>query len=208
MRYKLFILVLLLIGYRVYADYNPTPLPQLIVKSELILEGEIVSLDSLTFTLKISTWIKGDSTLKSIKIQKFKDWECANRISQYRKGQKEIVFISQNKKTQKWITLGAGNEGEFLIQNDSITYKDIFWNSESACTHLDYCGHMICVWKYSLNICIDTILFYKEKFPKLKKEFQNNTKITNRLENNEAYSRMIYETQSLNFLMILMGINE
>ncbi|RKD87769.1 hypothetical protein [Mangrovibacterium diazotrophicum] len=203
MRYTLVILILLIIGHRALADYDPTPLPQLIVKSDLILEGEIVSLDSLTFTLKITAWIKGDSISREIKIQKFEDWTCANRITKYQIGQKEIVFLVQNRKTNEWITMGAGNEGELLIQNDSITYQDIYWDSKSGCSPLDYLGQKICGWRYSLKEFKDAVLFYQVEFPVLKKEFQTKQKVTNRLEKNEAYKRMIYETQSLDFLLIL-----
>lgn len=199
MRHILLILTLLLNGNKLFADYDPTPLPQLIIESDLILAGEIVSQDSLTFTLKIADWIKGDSISRSIKIQKFEDWTCANRISKYQIGQKEIVFLVQNRKTNKWMTMGAGNEGELLIQNDSITYQDIYWDCKSGCSELDYFGQKVCGWRYSLEEFETGIRFYIQEFPKLKNEYITEHKIANRLKENEPYKRMIYET--FNYLL-------
>jgi len=199
MRYTLVILILLLVGHRALADYDPTSLPQLIIESDLILVGEIVNQDSLTFTLRITDWIKGDSTSRDIKIQKFEDWTCANRITKYQIGQKEIIFLVQDKKTKKWITMGAGNEGELLIQNDSITYQDIYWDSKSSCSKLDYFGQTVCGWRYSLEDFMTGIRFYIPEFPKLKKEYVTEHKIVHRLKGNEPYKRMIYET--FNYLL-------
>lgn len=199
MKHIITILILTLIGGKIYADYDPTPLPQLIVESDLIIEGVIISMDSLTFTLKISDWIKGDSTLKSIKIEKFKNWTCANRIVEYQIGQKEIVFLVQHKKTKRYITMGAGNEGELLIKNDSITYEDIYWDSKSGCSRIDYFEQEICGWRYSLENFKNALNFYISEFPKLEKEYKTESKIMNRLKDNEPYKRMIYET--FNYLL-------
>ncbi len=194
MRNILIIVVFSLVCATAYADYEPTPLPQLILESDLILEGEIIDQDSLTFTLRIIDWIKGDSTSRNITIEKFEDWTCANRIIKYEVGQKEIVFLLQHKKKKKWISMGAGNEGELLIQNDSIIYEDIYWDSKSGCLKRDYFGQEVCGWKYSLNDFKVGIAFYISEFPVLKHEYRTENKIANRLKGNEPYKRMIYET--------------
>jgi len=197
------ILIFISVGQVAFADYEPTPLPKLIIESDIILEGEIINQDSLTFTIKILNWIKGDSTSKNITIEKFEDWNCANRITKYKIGQKEIVFLLQHKKTKKWITMGAGNEGELLIQNDSITYEDIYRDSKSGCSKLDYFEQEVCGWRYHIKDFKSGIEFYISEFPKLKNEYTTENKITNRLKENESYKRMIYET----FNYLLFGGN-
>jgi hypothetical protein len=192
-------LTMLFIGQKVFADYEPTPLPQLIIESDIILEGEIISQDSLTFTLEILSWIKGDSISKNITVEKFEDWTCANRIAKYEVGQKEIVFLLQHIKTKKWITMGAGNEGELLIQNDSITYEDIYWDSKSGCLELEYFDQEVCGWRYLLKDFKAGIEFYISEFTNLKSEYKKENKIANRHEGNEPYKRMIYET--FNYLL-------
>jgi len=199
MRIIIGILIFITIGQNAFADYEPTPLPQLIIESDMILEGQIISQDSLTFTLKITDLIKGDSISKNITIEKFEDWTCANRITKYEIGQKEIVFLLQHKKTKKWLTIGAGNEGELLIQKDSITYQDIYWDSKSGCSKLDYFGQEVCGWRYSLEDFKAGIEFYILEFPDLKSEYMTENKIANRLEGNEPFKRMIYET--FNYLL-------
>lgn len=204
MRHFFIISVFLLLAGKSFADYEPTPLPELIIKSDLIIEGEIVGLDSLTFTLKVSDYIKGDSTAALIQVQKFEDWTCSNRITPYEKGQKEIVFLVQNRKTQYWRLMGAADEGELLIRNDSITYEDIYWDAKTGCSELDYFGHTIRGWRYSLEEFKRAVLFYISEFPRLQSEYQTEYKITNRLEENKAYKRMIYESLSLKFMLILL----
>jgi hypothetical protein len=199
MRKEILIVIFTLLGTTAFADYDPTPLPQLIIESDVILEGEIIDQDSLTFTLKIIDWIKGDSITKNITIEKFEDWTCANRIIKYEIGQKEIVFLLQHKKTKKWISMGAGNEGELLIQNDSITYEDIYWDSKSGCVKIDYFGQEVCGWKYTLKDFKEGIEFYISEFPRLKSEYKTENKIENRLKGNSPYKRMIYE--SFNFFL-------
>ena len=194
MRIIIGILIIISIGQKAFADYEPTPLPQLIIESDMILEGQIISQDSLTFTLQIINWIKGDSISENITIEKFEDWTCANRVTKYEIGQKEIVFLLQHKKTKKWISMGAGNEGELLIQNDSITYEDIYWDSKSGCSKLDYFGQEVCGWRYQLKDFKAGIEFYISEFPELKSEYKSENKIENRLKGNEPYKRMIYET--------------
>lgn len=200
MRIIIGILIFITIEQNAFADYEPTPLPQLIIESDMILEGQIISQDSLTFTLKITDWIKGDSISKNITIEKFEDWTCANRITKYEIGQKEIVFLLQHKKTKKWLTMGAGNEGELLVQKDSITYQDIYWNSKSGCSKLNYFGQEVCGWRYSLNDFKASIEFYISEFPRLKNEYKSENKIENRLKGNEPFKRMIYET--FNYLLL------
>lgn len=205
MRHFFIISVFLLLAGRSFADYEPTPLPELIIKSDLIVEGEIVGLDSLTFTLKVNDCIKGDSTATRIQVEKFEDWTCANRITPYEKGQKEIVFLIQSRKTQKWKLMGATDEGELLIQNDSITYEDIYWEAKTGYSELHYFGHTIRGWRYSLAEFKRAVLFYISEFPRLQREYQERYKITNRLKDNEAYKRMIFESLTLEFMSILWG---
>jgi len=188
------ILLLISVANYTFADYEPTSLPQLIIESNIILEGKIISQDSLTFTLEVINWIKGDSASKILTIDKFEYWTCVNKIPKYEIGEKEIVFLLQNKKTRKWITMGAGNEGELLIQNDSIIYKDIYWDSKSDCLKFDYFGQEVYGWKYSRKDFISGIEFYISEFSKLRSEYKTENEIANRLKGNKPYKRIIYET--------------
>lgn len=194
MRYLIAILIFIIIGQNTYADYDPTPLPQLIVESDLILQGEIIRHDSLTFTLKISDLIKGEYDLHSIQIKKFEDWECANRLPEYKTGQEEIVFLRANNKTKEWITMGAGNEGELLIQSDSIIYEDIYYDSKSGCSEFDYFGYSICGWIYSLTEFKNSIEIYIQEYSQLRIDYKKDYSIPNKHSDNKAYSRIIYES--------------
>jgi len=194
MRYLIIILILIVVGQKTYADYEPTPLPQLIIDSDLILQGKIIRHDSTTFTLIISDLIKGDYTLHSIQIQKFEDWTCANRLPEYQTGQEEIIFLKANTKTNEWFTMGAANEGELLIQKDSIIYEDIYYDSKSGCKELDYFDFKICGWIYLLTDFKNGVSEYIRNFEQIETQYMVDYSLPEMTRENSAYDRMIAET--------------
>ncbi|MGD9605789.1 MAG: hypothetical protein AB7V00_06565 [Bacilli bacterium] len=194
MRFRVIIIILLFWVQKSFADYDPTPLPQLIIDSDLILQGKIVRIDSLTFTLLIKEYIKGEYDLHAIQIRKFEDWTCANRLPKYEIGQEEIVFLKANNQLKEWIILGAGNEGELLIQNDSIVYEDIYWDSKSGCSKIEYFGYEICGWKYSLSDFLGAIYQYLKNFELIEQQYKIEHSVPEETGLNKAYDRMLYET--------------
>jgi len=194
MRYIIAILILMNIGHKCYADYDPTPLPQMIVEADLIIQGKIMRVDSVYYTMIISNQIKGYWNIKTIHINKFEDWECANRLTSYERGQEMIVFLRADTTKNEWEIIGAGNEGELMIRNDSIIYEDIYWDSKSGCKEFDYFDYKICGWKYSLIDFKNAIELYLQDYPELRKDYKNDYSIPNKYAENKAYSRMIYES--------------
>lgn len=201
MRHLTILVVLLLIVQKSFASYNRTTLPELIIDSELILQGKIIHQDSTTFTLLITDPIKGNYQKKSIRIQKFEDWECANRLTKYKVGQEEIVFLRWYSKTKKWYIKGAGDEGELFIKNDSIIYPSACYAPDSGCVEINYFEYKTRGRIYSLQNFKKAINFYINQFPQLLKGFKANysDSIPNRLQDNKAYTRIIKES-----LLVLM----
>ncbi|MDQ3191603.1 MAG: hypothetical protein M3Q58_08420 [Bacteroidota bacterium] len=100
------------------ADYTPLKLYQMIITAEKIVYGEITSLDTKTFTLRIENSLTGEKG--SLTIYRFKDWACASRWTEYKIGQKVLLFLYLNKNNGQLMTMSAGNEGELPIYKDSI----------------------------------------------------------------------------------------
>jgi hypothetical protein len=98
------------------ADYNPLELYRMILTAEEILYGEIISQDSTTFTLKVDSSLTGQEN--EITIEKFEDWACAHRWTNYQVGQKLFLFLTRFK--GKLVVMSGGNEGEIPIFQDSI----------------------------------------------------------------------------------------
>ena len=107
---------LLFFSLSVEAEYSPVKLFRMILGSEKIVYGEIVELDSLTYTLKIEQNLTG--TENYIQIQRFYDWSCAWRWTEYQIGQKLFLFLVNYQGTYR--TISAGNEGELPIVADTV----------------------------------------------------------------------------------------
>jgi len=114
------------------ADYESTTLPELIEKSDLIVEGKIVKIDKETVELLIIEVIKGDTALKNITVQKFNDWTCASRWTTYQIGQTELVFLLKDQNMNLWHSMGAGNEGEMPIENETLFYKSLYMKIDES----------------------------------------------------------------------------
>ncbi|MBP4139927.1 uL15 family ribosomal protein [Flavobacterium geliluteum] len=107
-----------------HAKYDPLLVSQLIDKSEIIGIGEIKSIENNNVLVIFSDLIKGKLTNRTLKIEKFENWTCASRWTNYKKGQKIMFFLSISKEGIYKI-LGSGNEGELPIVNEKIFYKSL-----------------------------------------------------------------------------------
>ncbi|PKB43051.1 hypothetical protein AX016_1234 [Cellulophaga sp. RHA19] len=108
------ILLFSVIGLR--AEYRPLDLYEMILGAEKIVYGEIIELDSLTFTLKVERNLTGDET--ELVIQRFENWPCAHRWTDYKVGQRLFLFLKNY--NGKLNSMSGGNEGELPIQNESV----------------------------------------------------------------------------------------
>ena len=111
----LIILILFAIG-NARADYASLNLYTLVLRAEKIIEGEVICVDDKVFEFKVKNSI--DFEEETITIKKFEDWTCAIRWSKYYVGQKLFVFLGRNE--EGYYAMGAGNEGELPIINNSV----------------------------------------------------------------------------------------
>ncbi|MBD78526.1 MAG: hypothetical protein CL840_06380 [Crocinitomicaceae bacterium] len=97
------------------AAYTPYKLYEMIMQADVIVYGTISKVDSETFTLVID----GDVTAKrSIRVERFQDWTCARRWTEYKVGQRVFLFLKKRKR--KLFIISSGGEGELPIINDSL----------------------------------------------------------------------------------------
>lgn len=98
------------------ADYDPLSLYEMIIKAEKIVHGTITELDSISLTLKIDGSLTSDSGL--IKVERFENWTCASRWTEYQVGQ--MVFMFLTTWNGKLVAMSGGNEGELPILNNLV----------------------------------------------------------------------------------------
>ena len=111
--------ILLLFSSNLLLDYSPLSIKQLIEQAEIIGKCEIIAVEDKTFTVKFLDVIKGEKP-KKLKINKFRNWTCASRAIDYKVGLTELIFLSKEK--DGWEALGAGNEGEILMNKNAVYY--------------------------------------------------------------------------------------
>ncbi|MCE3227002.1 MAG: hypothetical protein K0S32_1553 [Bacteroidetes bacterium] len=123
MKKSILIAILILSGFSSFSIYVGTHLPRLIETSKIIVYGKIVFIDSISFKIVVLKRINYISKTDTLSIQKFNNWKCAERYSEYAIGQEAIYFLEINK-DNKFQTIGGGNEGELIVRSDSTYLKD------------------------------------------------------------------------------------
>ena len=131
-----------------YAKYDPLLVSQLIDKSTIIGVGEIKSIENRNVLVLLSDVIKGKLTNRTLKIEKFENWTCASRWTNYKKGQKIMFFLTMSKEGIYNI-LGSGNEGELPIAKEKIYYKSLDGGLDETSTKFVVYGSDL--YGYSFN---------------------------------------------------------
>lgn len=103
-------------------------LPELIDHSQYILIGEIIAVEDTSYTLRVTSTIKGskfteltlrkDSTLLDHQV----------RWAPYEVGQTELAFIRWDPFDYRWELASPFGESELLLRNDSVYAFDPVWN--------------------------------------------------------------------------------
>lgn len=115
-------LLLLIVG-----SVSANNLSDLIRKSPYCVVGEIISVDSITYSFKIDSSI--NSKLSFDTIQVFKNVNSGYYVSNKRvcvPGQKFVLFLGKPYRfdaIEGYFEVGNNNEGEFQIINDSVSYN-------------------------------------------------------------------------------------
>ena len=97
-------------------SYRPFKLYEMILGADKIVFGEIESLNTTSFKFKIDKNLTGNET--ELTIEKFEDWACAYRWTDYKAGQKLFLFLRVY--DGKLHAMSGGNEGELPVIKESI----------------------------------------------------------------------------------------
>jgi len=152
------LIIFFLVNIISHAKYDPKIIAELIDQAEIIGYGEISEFGPIEFTLVFKSVIKG-SPLKSIKILKFANWTCASRWTNYKVGEKLLVFLDISD-DNSYYALGGGNEGEMPIFDDNLYYKSPYNSLDINATEFSFDSDSLFGYKYSLEEVISIIKNY------------------------------------------------
>ena len=101
------------------------------------------------------------------------------------------MFLKKSSKTDKWFSLGAGNEGEMPIEEGMLYYKNLYMRIDNSPQKLTLNDGAIYGYKFGLIESKNAI-----------KEYLKNAKLINELVTSNKADE--YETESL-FLIRIIG---
>ena len=110
------VLFFLMIAFTSQAKKYIYPLEHVIGLADLIVIGEIESVEQNTYTFRITETLKGD-VHATIRVEKFKEWTCDTRYAKHEKGQKLCLFLQKG--LLSWNIIN-GSTGERPILEQTI----------------------------------------------------------------------------------------
>lgn len=121
-------MVFILVSGTLRADYVPPSLNKLIIKADKIIYGTIQCVDERIIEVKLEGG--SDRNDQTISINKFQEWICGKRWSEYQVGQRSIYFLKY--KEDGFYPMGGGNEGEMPLQGSQayVHYSTISQREE------------------------------------------------------------------------------
>ena len=176
------------------AEYIPIYLYGMIQGADLILHARIIEVLENEIELDIIEKIKGEYSHQKIIIEKFENWSCASRWRTYKVGQEELIFLYEDKKTENWKIIGAGNEGEITIENKKLYYPSPYFSSEYLLEEKQYTlkeGKLFAI-EFDLKKAIQGIKDYLKNRKRIDKMFSDKS-ILNFFPENKFYHVIINE---------------
>ncbi|WP_124981277.1 hypothetical protein [Nonlabens xiamenensis] len=124
------------------------PYEIIIGSADLVVEGEIISVNGEFYEFKVTDFLKNKSE-KIITVLMFPEWTCDKRIIPAEKGQKLLLFLTKSK--DEFYKIINGSTGELFIENvvgdfyqdfDLENYDDIKKGIKLFVKSFDYCGEL------------------------------------------------------------------
>ena len=115
---KTLISVILYLGLTINSNFKKNILPYclVILKAELIVDGNISKVSENEYDFQITEFVKGESS-KTISIEMWKEWTCDRRIKKPIDNQRLILFLRKvDNGNYKIIN---GSTGELFIEDDN-----------------------------------------------------------------------------------------
>ena len=108
------------------SDYALIPLDRMIGTAEIIVAGEVVSVNDATFTARVDSAVVGDVSLKQLEIAQYipNRFEGTPRPAPYAVGQTFLWFLVKDEKLgpNVWRIMGVGGEGEMPIAENFVYF--------------------------------------------------------------------------------------
>jgi hypothetical protein len=107
------------------ASYRRYRMFELAILADVVVSGEIIEVGPKTFDFAVEEWIVGGKASGKLCVQRFKNWTCHYRWTEYAPGQRLLLFLRRDAQTPRVLgILGAGDEGEMPFVGDHVITHD------------------------------------------------------------------------------------
>ncbi|QQR87974.1 MAG: hypothetical protein IPJ76_07100 [Flavobacteriales bacterium] len=107
----------LLVNVPCLAKKMQMDIESVILNAELIVVGEIISKGIGSYSFRIQETLHGDTSLRTIHVDKWKEWTCDTRSFEIAKGQRLVLLLGKGKSGYYPYN---DSTGEIPITNDSL----------------------------------------------------------------------------------------
>jgi hypothetical protein len=108
------------------ADYRAPRFFEMVGGADLIVLGQVESVQEETYRLKIERVLAGKWEAPDVTVMKVRDWACSWRFGPYEIGQRVVAFLEKRNEWSKhfgmtvFSQMSAGCEGEFPVQDSTV----------------------------------------------------------------------------------------
>lgn len=104
--------------------YDRYQLFELVLCADVVVAGHIERVGASTFELRVAEAIVGDELPGRLRVQRFEDWTCASRWTEYRPGQRVLLFLEElGSAAANHQILGGGGEGEMPLTGPDVIVR-------------------------------------------------------------------------------------
>ena len=122
---KLWLPALLLLASAVPTPpaYTRLKLFELAAFADVIVAGRILDVGAKTFKVSVEELVVGAGS--NLRVQRFVDWTCHHRWTEYAKGQRLLLFLRHDPEKPGTLSiLGAGDEGELPFVDEHVVVEN------------------------------------------------------------------------------------
>ena len=115
------------------SDNSRCKLHNMILNSDLIIWGEIVSIDYNSLLIHVHEVFKGKPDNDTIELNKTGSSCLTKRWMEYEAGQNAIYYLKKNAKSshEAWDIYNSENEGEMPVEGGRVFISDRFFDEDS-----------------------------------------------------------------------------
>jgi len=102
------------------AKYEPPTFSEMAFGARVVVVGRIETLRDADYDLRVEERLAGEESATTLRVRRFENWACAERVRPYAVGQRIVAFLERG--DDGWRAMGGGCEGEVALDGGSAAW--------------------------------------------------------------------------------------